>query len=313
MLKKMPSLLHIGSHLTLAFALISTLQSTHSGEIHSQVQHGYAQNGETKIHFASLGEGPLVVMIHGFPDFWYTWRDQMESLSSSYQTVAMDQRGYNRSDQPEGQEHYAIHHLVEDVRQVVLHHQETPAIIVGHDWGGFVAWQFAMKHPELTRYLIILNLPHPRGLSRELANNPDQQRNSAYARRFQEPNAHQALTAEGLSEWVQDPAARQHYIEAFRRSSFEGMLSYYKQNYPRPPYQEASGPVVKVKSPILMFHGLDDWALLPSGLNDTWTWVEQDLTLVTVPNAGHFVQQDASERVSKTIANWLALQSSLDK
>ena len=84
------------------------------------------------------------------------------------------------------------------------------------------------------------------------------------------------------------------------------MLNYYKRNYPREPYTEDTSPVVKVKCPVLMIHGLDDWALLPGALNGTWDWVEKDLTLVTVPGAGHFVQQDAAEFVGKTMKMWLA-------
>ncbi len=157
----------------------------------------------------------------------------------------------------------------------------------------------------MTDKLIILNLPHFRGLSRELANNPKQQKNSAYARRFQQEGAHEALTAEELAKWVTDPEAREKYVEAFRRSDFEAMLNYYKRNYPKEPYVEDTSPVVKVKPPVLMIHGLDDWALLPGALNGTWDWLEKDLTLVTIPGAGHFVQQDAADMVNRTMKMWL--------
>ena len=200
--------------------------------------------------------------------------------------------------------------LIGDVLAVVKHFKKEKATIVGHDWGGAVAWGVAMAAPQVCEKLIILNLPHMRGLSRELANNPDQQKNSAYARAFQLPGAHLALSAKGLSRWVQDPKARTHYIEAFKRSDFEAMLNYYKQNYPRPPYRENTLPVVKVKMPVLMFHGLDDKALLPGALNDTWQWLEKDLTLVTIPGADHFVQQDAAKKVSRTMKMWLKLQQS---
>ena len=143
-------------------------------------------------------------------------------------------------------------------------------------------------------------------MSRELANNPKQQKNSAYARGFQQEGAHEKLTAEKLAEWVTDPAAREKYIEAFRRSDFAAMLNYYKRNYPKEPYLEDTSPVVKVKPPVLMIHGLDDWALLPGALNGTWDWLEKDLTLVTIPGAGHFVQQDATEMVNRTMKMWLA-------
>jgi epoxide hydrolase 4 len=267
--------------------------------------HGFAQSAEVRIHYVTLGKGPLVVMIHGFPDFWYTWRRQMPAVAEKFQVVAIDQRGYNESDQPEGVENYRLDKLVGDVRAVVRHFERDKAVIVGHDWGGMVAWSFAMTHPELTDRLVILNLPHPNGLLRELATNPEQQRNSAYARHFQSPEAASQLTAEGLAEWVRDDAARPRYVEAFRRSSFEGMLNYYKANYPREPYAAPAVAFPRVKCPVLMFHGLKDKALLPGALNDTWKWVDRDLTIVTVPEADHWVQQDAADLVTRTMVGWL--------
>ncbi len=243
-------------------------------DIEKRVEHGYAENNGVNIHYASLGTGPLVVMIHGFPDFWYTWRHQMAILSEQFQTVAIDQRGYNLSDKPKGGENYAMRQLVGDVVAVIRHLGKEQAIIVGHDWGGAVAWQFAMHLPALTQKVIILNMPHPRGLFRELAQNPQQQRQSTYARDFQQEGAHRQLTAEALyAAWfqgpvVQDSVVRERYLEALRRSDFEAMLHYYKQNYPRPPYQEDSSEVIMVQAPVLQIHGLEDWALLPGGLSD---------------------------------------------
>jgi pimeloyl-ACP methyl ester carboxylesterase len=276
-----------------------------AADIDASVEHGYADSGGVKIHYASLGKGPLIVMIHGFPDFWYTWRNQMAELSSQFQTVAIDQRGYNLSDKPKGVDNYEMRLLIGDVVAVIKHLGRDKAIIVGHDWGGAVAWQFAINVPQMTDKLIILNLPHPRGLRRELANNPQQQKNSQYARNFQQEGAHLKLTAEGLSAWVKDPQAKQKYIEAFRRSDFEAMLNYYKKNYPRETAGEDTAPLVKVKAPVLMIHGLNDTALLAGALNNTWEWLEQDLTLVTIPGAGHFVQQDASDLVTRSMRMWL--------
>ncbi len=267
--------------------------------------HGFAQSGDVRIHYVTKGEGPLVVMIHGFPDYWYTWRKQMPALAEKFKVVAIDQRGYNESGQPEGIDNYSMEKLVGDVRAVVQHFRQDKAIIVGHDWGGMVAWSFAMAHPKMTEKLIILNLPHPNGLLRELAHNPEQQKNSAYARFFQTPEAASQLTAETLSLWVRDESARAKYIQAFRRSSFEGMLNYYKANYPHEPYPAPSNIGPKIQCSVLMFHGLKDKALLPGALNDTWLWIDKDLTLVTVPEADHFIQQDAADLVTRTMVNWL--------
>ncbi len=291
--------------LILVVAVVFLSASTDSVADESLGTHGFAQSGDVKIHYVTAGEGPLVILIHGFPDFWYSWREQMPALAEHFQVVAIDQRGFNKSDQPEGVENYTIDKLVEDIVAVVAHFDRDKAIIVGHDWGGMVAWSFAMQHPELTEKLVILNLPHPRGLSRELANNPEQQKASAYARNFQKPEAAKSMMPAMLAFWVKDKDARKRYVEAFERSSMEGMLNYYKANYPREPYTEIGDELPNVTCPVLMFHGLKDTALLPGALNGTWQWVDNELTLITVPEAGHFVQQDAADLVTERMVGWL--------
>ena len=284
---------------------IGLMTASANDSILSQVQHDFADNEGVKIHYVVMGEGPLVVMIHGFPDFWYSWRNQMKGLADKFRVVAVDLRGYNLSGKPQGVESYTMPRLASDILAVIQHLGEERAIIVGHDWGGAIAWTVAMTQPDMVEKLIICNLPHFKGLQRELACNPEQQKNSQYARNFQEPNAHLQLTAKILAEWVADPDAKKLYIDAFEKSDFEAMLNYYKANYPRPPYTENDSPVIKVKCPVLMFHGLEDWALLPGALNDTWKWIDNELTLVTIPDAGHFVQHDASERVTQVMRRWL--------
>jgi pimeloyl-ACP methyl ester carboxylesterase len=241
----------------------------------------------------------------------------MDVLSPEFQVVAIDQRGYNLSDKPKGVESYDVRLLVADVAAVIRHLGRERATIVGHDWGGLVAWQFAMNLPQMTENLVVLNLPHPNGLLRELRSNKEQIANSEYARVFQQQSPAdpavffgKPMTAEALAGWVRDPAARKRYIEAFERSDFEAMLNYYKRNYPA-----ASGealpeppPMPKVTAPVLLFHGLDDFALHRNGLSGTWDWVDKDLTLVTVPGAGHFVQQDAADLVTSTMRWWLRMR-----
>ena len=289
-----------------------------------RVDHRYANNGDVRLHYAVAGpeDAPLVVFVHGFPDFWYSWRGQMAALADSFRVAALDMRGYNLSDKPVGVESYAMPHLVADVAAVISAESAESAVVVGHDWGGAVAWNIAMTRPDVVRLLVILNLPHPRGLMREIANNPDQRRNSQYAFDFQQADAHKALRADRLASWVRDEAARKRYVDAFERSDFEAMLNYYKANYPRPdaetatissdgqapppPPPRALAPeAANVTMPVLMFHGLEDTALLPGALNGTWDWIDADLTLVTIPGASHFVQQDAPELVSTTMRDWL--------
>jgi epoxide hydrolase 4 len=292
--------------LALVLVLLSLAATSAIGaDFESKLKQGYVDSNGVKIHYASIGSGPLIVMIHGFPDYWYTWRKQMEGLSDKYQCVAIDQRGYNLSDKPEGVENYAVPLLVGDVIAVIKHFGKDKAIVVGHDWGGAVAWAVALSAPQYVDRLVILNLPHPRGITRELAHNSKQQAASEYARNFQKEGAENMIKPEQLAFWVTDPDAKQKYIEAFQRSSIKAMLNYYKANYPREPYQEDSSPVVKTQMPVLMFHGLKDTALLPGALNNTWDWMGKDLTLVTIPDSGHFVQQDAADLVTRTMRAWL--------
>ena len=294
----------ISSFLFLGITL--TVNSSLNGAEESLGTEGYADSGDVKIHYVTAGEGPLVVMIHGFPDYWYTWRNQMPELAKHYQVVAIDQRGYNKSSQPEGVENYTADKLAADVAAVVKHFKRDQAIIVGHDWGGLVAWTFAMQYPQMTERLIILNTPHPNGLARELATNPAQEANSQYARNFQQPGAAKLIAPEMLALWVKDAEARKEYIAALRRSSIEGMLNYYKANSPKPPYRVPEEEFPKVKCPVLIIHGLKDQYLLAAGHNNTWEWVDNEVTLVMLPEADHFVQHDEPEKVNHEILRWLA-------
>lgn len=293
---------HLCNALCLAF--IFTAMEAMALDLDS-VKHGEADSSGVKIHYAHMGKGPVLIMVHGFPDYWYSWRDQMPTLAKKFHVVAIDQRGYNKSGQPEGVENYAVPKLVGDVVAVLKDVGAEKATILGHDWGGMVAWSFAMAHPDKTERLIILNLPHPRGLLRELRENPKQEENSQYARNFQLPGAAGFLTAEAISGWVKEPEARKKYIEAFKQSSFESMLNYYKANYPRAPYEESEQIKTQVKCPVLVIHGLDDEALLDGALNGTWRWIDNELTLVTIPGAGHFVHRDKPKQVTRAIAGWL--------
>jgi len=210
------------------FLSLSEIQA----DIWSEAEHGYADNNGTKIHYATTGSGPLVIMIHGFPDFWYSWRHQMEGLRGEYKVVAIDQRGYNLSDQPAGDENYAMPNMISDVAAVIRHFGEEKAIIVGHDWGGVVAWSLAFARPDLVDKLVILNLPHPNGLARVQRSNNEARANTNYARVFQQGKPEDPdiffggpMNAQSLSSWVTDPAARKHYIKAFEKSDFKRVQS----------------------------------------------------------------------------------------
>lgn len=272
--------------------------------------HRYADNGGVRLHYAACGEaGPPLVMIHGFPDFWFTWRYQMPALAKHYRLAAMDLRGYNLSDKPAATADYEMAKLVGDVAAVIGAHGGGRSVVVGHDWGGAIAWALATLRPELVSALIVLNLPHPLCLLRELAANPAQQAASAYARGFQQEGAEQALRQDEMLAWISDAGARAAYQEALGRSDVTAMLNYYRCNYPRPPYRESPWPRAKVPVPVLMIHGLEDPFLLPAALNGTWEWVSKDFTLITVPGAGHWVHHDAADLVTRSIEGWLTARA----
>jgi pimeloyl-ACP methyl ester carboxylesterase len=269
----------------------------------------YASNKGVKIHYVVDGEGPLVVLIHGFPDYWATWKPLMATLNKAgYRTAALDNRGYNLSDQPEGEAAYAMPNLVGDVAAVIEAEGQKNAIIVGHDWGAAISWQVVFTRPDLVKRLIIMSVPHPVGFAREMATNLEQQKNSQYARNFQQPGFEKYLTPEGLVGWVKDPAEKGRYVEAFKRSSIVGMLNYYRANYPKTPTDKgglmaADAPMINV--PVLVIHGMKDKALNAAGHAGTWDQVSQDTTVLMIPSADHFVQHDAEALVNKTIRSWL--------
>jgi pimeloyl-ACP methyl ester carboxylesterase len=269
----------------------------------------YASNKGVKIHYVVEGQGPLVVLIHGFPDYWATWKPLMATLNKAgYRTAALDNRGYNLSDKPEGEAAYAMPNLVGDVAAVIEAEGQKNAIIVGHDWGAAISWQVVFTRPDLVNRLIIMSVPHPVGFAREMATNLEQQKNSQYARNFQQPGFEKYLTAEGLAGWVKDPAEKARYIEAFKRSSIVGMLNYYRANYPKTPTDKgglmaADAPMINI--PVLVIHGMKDKALIAAGHAGTWDHVSQDTTVLMIPSADHFVQHDAEALVNKTIRSWL--------
>lgn len=276
-----------------------------------EVSHGYIDSDGVKIHYATLGKGPLVLMLHGFPDHWYTWRYQMEHLSHHYKVVAIDLRGYNLSDKPKGAENYSMQLLVGDALNVIGQLGHEQAILVGHDWGGAIAWQCAIHAPAMIQKLIILNMPHPRGLTRELAHNLQQQQKSKYTKTFHLENSYQSLSPQILSTMIETSFSlsegdRAKSLEALQRSDIQAMLHYYQLNYPQAPYAEDLSPIIKVQAPVLMIHGLQDKYISADTLNSTWKWLENDFTLITLPDAGHFVQHDAPERVAQVIKYWLS-------
>ena len=141
--------------------------------------HDYAEVNGICLHYALAGAGPLILFAHGFPQFWSAWKAQLAKLGRDHRAVAPDLRGYNLSSKPDGVENYEVRHLVEDLRTLAVQLGYDRFTLVGHDWGGVVAWAFAIRHPGLLGRLVIVNAPHPGVLARELHENPAQRRAGA--------------------------------------------------------------------------------------------------------------------------------------
>jgi len=275
-----------------------------NSDVWDRVEHHTVASGDVPIHYVTLGEGKPVLFLHGFPDIWYSWRHQMAALEGDFRTVAMDLRGYNRSGQPKGVEHYRMELILADVA-AVIEDLGAPVTLVGHDWGGAIAWRFAMTHPDQIERLVILNLTHPRGYGNVIANATEaQRRNTEYARRFATSEPDGSPVPEGLLTRYESEGetVAGHYREAFSRSYWDGMLNYYRANYGQ---VAGGGEMPNLQMPVLQFHGLKDTAVDKDGLANTWDWVDRDYTLVSVPSVGHWVQLEAADLVSKTMRAWL--------
>jgi pimeloyl-ACP methyl ester carboxylesterase len=294
-------------------ALLSTLLAApalaadSATDVWESVTHHFAENQGVKIHYASVGEGPVVLFVHGFPDFWYSWHRQMAGLEDRYRAVALDLRGYNQSDKPQGKEHYLLEHLVADVKAVIDHLGGHPVNLVGHDWGGAISWRFAVTHPGLVKNLVILNLTHPRGYAAVLANpTPEQLKNTQYARDFAQDGSHQRLNLEQIAFFVAgtDERDRARYRQGLTASDPAAMVAYYQANYGSI-RAEAVAQMPNLQMPVLQFHGLKDTAVDKDGLKGTWDWVNQDYTLVAIPSSGHWVQREAADLVTSNLRFWL--------
>ena len=270
-----------------------------------RVDHHWAENGDVKIHYVTLGKGDPVLFIHGFPDIWYSWRNQMDALSSDFLTAAMDLRGYNQSSQPQGIENYALPLILGDVAAVIEDMGVGKVNLVGHDWGGAIAWRFAMEHPDKVENLVILNLTHPKGYAAVVANPTEAQKaNTEYARQFSSSKPDGSPVPDrilAIGDRFGETVGK-HYREALMRSSYDGMVNYYRANYGS---ATGGGDMPDLEMPVLQFHGLKDTAVDKDGLRNTWDWMKKDYTLVTVPSAGHFVQWEAPELISETMRAWL--------
>jgi epoxide hydrolase 4 len=158
--------------------------------------HDYATVNGVSLHYAHAGAGPLIVFLHGFPQCWFEFRHQLAEFSRDHLAVAPDLRGYNLSGKPQALHEYGVFAGVEDLRQLVENLGYERFILVGHDWGGAIAWSFALHYPEMLERLVVLSAPHPALFERELRANPEQQEASQYMLALRAPNSEELLAAD---------------------------------------------------------------------------------------------------------------------
>lgn len=267
-----------------------------------------------RIHYVAKGDPqkPLMLCLHGFPEFWYSWRYQLKAFSDNYRMVAVDMRGYGESDHPTGKEHYKLSYLVNDVKEMIEALGYSSCVLLAHDWGGAIAWNVAHIYPEHVDKLILCNIPHPKCFAKCLQSSKKQFRASWYVFFFQLPY---------LPEFVLEMDDFKAFEEAFRKvkNFTEEDIEAYKYalcqsgctaplNYYRSVMQSFDLPRgytrTKIKAPTLVVWGTEDKALLRETLIGTEEYVE-DLTIKYVDGASHWVQVDDYENVNKHIRDFL--------
>lgn len=271
-----------------------------------------------RLHYVEAGEGPLVVLLHGFPEFWYAWRAQIPALASAgYRVVAPDMRGYNLSEKPPGVVSYRVEALTADVAALIRHLGVERATVVGHDWGGAVAWQLPVFHSEVMERLAVLNAPHPGALLRELRT-LEQLRRSWYIAFFQLPWLPELALRTGDAALLRrllrqapvrpgafDDADIQRYIDALMQpGAATATLNYYRALVQRNPLELSRQLQQSIKVPTLLIWGRQDRFLGPRLTEGLTRWVP-DLRIERIAEAGHWVMADAPERVNELLLAFL--------
>jgi pimeloyl-ACP methyl ester carboxylesterase len=289
----------------------------------------YVRVNGLRFHVVVAGKGPLILFLHGFPEFWYEWKDQLAEFGKDHLAVAPDMRGYNLSDKPEALDQYKINVLVEDVRALAdhfSHHRKF--ILVAHDWGGAIAWAFAIQHPEMLEKLVIVNAPHPGVFGRLLATDAAQQHASQYMLMFRSPQAESTISANnygvlvsavlgaGLKSGAFTEEDKQAYIKAWSMpGALTGGLNYYRANEVGPPAEgRAASPAhgnfaidpnaLLVKVPTLVIWGEKDTALLTQNLDGLDKFVPQ-LTIKRIPEGTHWVIHEKRDEVNAAIRDFI--------
>jgi len=285
------------------------------GEV--ELAHRYADLGDVRLHYIEAGEGPLVLLLHGFPQFWYQWRHQILALvEAGFRVVAPDMRGYNLSDKPPGVQAYRVELLARDVERLIRTCGEGTATVVGHDWGAIAAWIAAMRHPGRVERLAILNVPHPtRSLDGLLS--PMQLLRSSYMFFFQIPRLPEKVIRAGdfallRSVFRSDPVQPEaftaedieRYIEAIAQpGALTASLNYYRAllRYPG----ETRALLKRVEAPVLVIWGERDRFLSRRLAEPPRLWVPNLMRVKRLPNASHWVAEDRPLEVNTLLLDFL--------
>ena len=272
-------------------------------ELLDEIEEKLIKTNGIKLHTIMIGEGPPLILLHGFPDFWYGWKSVISGLKSDYQLIIPDMRGYNLSDKPEGVENYKIETLVEDIRGLIEFLGLEKVFLAGHDWGGIVAWAFAEKHPKLLNKLAILNAPHMKIFQQKLKIDKKQQKASFYIFEFLKPDGEKFLIKNDY-QWLKFAVFegminkknftdfdKKQYLSAWTQpGAILGGVNYYRANLS---FKNLTG---KITVPTLVIHGMKDVAVLPSVLDELSNYVS-DLKVIRAENASHWVMHDVPELV----------------
>lgn len=282
-------------------------------------QHEYVETNGIRMHYMTFGKGPLMVLLHGFPEFWYSWRFQIGELGKYFKVVAPDLRGYNKTDKPEGVKNYKIGILIQDILGLVENLGEKRAVIVGHDWGGALAWEFARNFPEATEKLIVLNCPPINILTDEIASNEKQRKRSEYIFFFQQPEVPEKTLSDNnyamlkytlkdmaINKKLWDKETLAKYVEALKMPALRCGINYYRAAVQYP--LRAKQTRLKVRCPTLVIWGQRDKALGVELTRHFPSIVEGPYTIKFIPDVGHWVQQEAPELVNKYILEFLGVK-----